>query len=52
MGSDLKVLLRILVNERAATDGEPLQPGGQRHRADDPRAGALGRADDAPGRLV
>src|SRR5829696_2216760 len=52
VGADLELLPAVLVDERRTQDGELLDPGRQRDRADDVGAGALGRLDDLGRRLV
>src|SRR5512134_3502601 len=46
------MLARLLVDVRAAENGELVDPGRERNRARDLRAGALCGLDDLPGRLV
>ena len=50
--ANLKVLVRILVNERASTHGESLQLGWQRNRAHNPGSCPLGRFHNPLGRLI
>src|SRR5690606_19649383 len=50
--ADLKVLVRVLIDERGTAHGEQLTLGGQRHGANHARPGALRRFDDAFGRLI
>src|SRR5512143_3315701 len=50
--ADLELLPRLLVDVRAAQDGELVDPGGQRERPGDLRAGPLRRLDGLAGRLV
>ena len=52
VGADLELLPAVLVDERRTQDGELLDTRRQRHRADDVRAGALGRLHDLERRLV
>src|SRR5919201_4358121 len=49
VGSDLEVLPRVLVLERAADDAVHVLLGGQRDRSRDARARPLGRLDDLLG---
>src|SRR5207302_1509172 len=50
--TDLELLARVLVDERAADDGELLDTRGQRHRTRHRRARALRRLDDLRRGLV
>src|SRR5688572_13864813 len=52
VGADLELLAGVLVDERGTQDGELLDPGRERHRTDDVRAGALRRLHDLGRRLV
>src|SRR5581483_12453731 len=52
MGADLELLAALLVDVRAAVDGELLELGRQRDRPAHLRAGALGGVDDLARRLV
>src|SRR3546814_5714767 len=52
VGTDLELLAALLVDVRTPQHREPLDTGRQRDRSANAGAGALGRVDDLPGRLV
>jgi hypothetical protein len=52
VSSDLKVFVRILVNERTAAHGKALYPGGQWYWANHAGAGPFSGTDDTARRLI
>jgi hypothetical protein len=52
VGADLELLAALLVGVRGTQDREAVDPRGQRHRADDLRAGATRGLDDLAGGLI